>query len=284
MHRHLNHRHRFKRHTVIKVLGKRFLQFFQLIINTFCCCQRIAARCLVHEQVGSALPIHKRIARIRELTQLQPSHIFQVYNSTGAWLVLYNDILELSSGTQSPVHDKAILKHLRILLRRHSYRTCGHLHILCGQRGIYVVCRKAVFGQLIRLQPHTHTEVIRSRKYISHTRQAQQRVPYKYVGVVIYKGHIMAAIGRIQRHQHQYAWITFSYGKAKTLYHVRQLWRGYTYTVLYIQCRYINVSAYVESYIYCQRTIICTIALQILHSRRTIDLRFHRRGHRLLHR
>ena len=73
---------------------------------------------------------------------------------------------------------------------------------------------KAVSGHFIGVHPDAHTEIIGKPVDAAYAGHAQQRILYKNIGVVIKKGNVMRALGRIDGHHHQHAGVQRSNGNA----------------------------------------------------------------------
>ena len=170
------------------------------------------------------------------------------------------------------------------MLRWHTCRTCGHLHVLRIERGDHIGRSKLVGGHFLRVHPDTHTEIISKPVDAAHTRHTQQGILHKYVGIIIEKSNVVGILWRIYGHHHQHTGVNGAYRKAQAAHHRRQKWCGNAHTVLYIQRSHINVSAYVEGHIHRHQAVVGAVALHVFHAGCTVHLFFHRCGHCLLHR
>ena len=78
---------------------------------------------------------------------------------------------------------------------RGSHRTRSNLEILLGECIHNIVSGETELCEFIGFKPDTHTEIICACKDITDSVNAEQRIPYKNIGIVIDEGYTVRSDG-----------------------------------------------------------------------------------------
>src|SRR6202012_4394893 len=108
-----------------------------------------------------------------------------------------------------------------------------------------------------------HAKVVGKTADGTHTRNAQQGVLDKDVGIVVEERNVVRILWRVNSHHHQHTGIYRANGKPQTAGRRRQQRGGDAYPVLYIQRGHIYIGAYLEGNIQLHSAVVGAVALHV---------------------